>query len=130
MESSFQVALLKLKTIDDMTEKIAEQLKPLQDKAKKLKESKEKLQSKIILYMNRQHLQDQQITLHNNIFAISEQKTTETISKKYLEKQLNKYFSSDAKKVKPLLDFIWDERKTEVKKYIKISEPKMKKLLI
>ena len=102
--------------------KLDKELKELNKQCAEIRKKKEKLQAKICPLIQSEQLED-------NIFSISslnmnicykEQKTSESISYKFLEEKFNDFFDTPDKAA-ILLQYIKDNRKQEVTHVLKSS---------
>lgn len=93
---------------------IDDELKQLNQKSSELRKKREELQTHVITLIQEHELQDnlfQIPTLHTNISCKS-QKTSESISFKFLEEKFNEYFKT-TDECQALLHFLKSSRKYE-----------------
>ncbi len=105
------------------------QLKKINKQASDIRKKKEELQGNICPLIQENKLED-------NIFSIpslqadvsfKEQKTSESISYKFLEDKFNEYFKSD-QEVQQLLQYLKDNRKKEVNYVLRSIDTKQEEI--
>lgn len=98
--------------------------KRLKEEINDVKETKERLEEDILNYMERNNIEDREIIIENNSkLKYSKMKVTETITKKLIIEKLTEYYKNE-NKAKEITDYIYSDRKSELKKYLKKSDIK------
>ena len=92
------------------------EIKKYNNKIKNLRSEKNSFEGEILLYIENNNLQDNIFNLpsYSSKVQYNTNKSYETISYKFLEDKLNKFFN-DSDKASELLEFIKSERKYENK---------------
>jgi hypothetical protein len=85
-----------------------------------IKTEKEKINSGILLFMEDNKITEKEIIYGNKKIKYASQKVTENISKKMILEKLTLFFQSD-EMAKKATNYIYDERTSNTKNYIKIS---------
>ena len=102
--------------------KLDKELKELNKQCSEIRKKKEKLQSKICPLIQSEQLEDNIFSipsLHTNI-CYKQQKTSESMSYKFLEEKFNDFFDTPDKAA-ILLQYIKDNRKQEITHVLKSS---------
>ena len=101
------------------------QLKKINKKASEIRKQKEELQGNICPLIQENKLEDNIFSipsLQSNV-SFKEQKTSESISYKFLEEKFNEYFKS-VEEGQQLLQYLKDNRKKEVNYILKSIDTK------
>ena len=102
--------------------KLDKELKELNKQCSEIRKKKEKLQSKICPLIQSEQLEDNIFSIPslNTNICYKEQKTSESMSYKFLEEKFNEFFDTPDKAA-ILLQYIKDNRKQEVSHVLKSS---------
>ena len=102
--------------------KLDKELKELNKQCSEIRKKKEKLQSKICPLIQSEQLEDNIFSIPslNTNICYKEQKTSESMSYKFLEEKFNDFFDTPDKAA-ILLQYIKDNRKQEVTHVLKSS---------
>ena len=102
--------------------KLDKELKELNKQCAEIRKKKEKLQSKICPLIQSEQLEDNIFSIPslNTNICYKQQKTSESMSYKFLEEKLNDFFDTPDKSA-ILLQYIKDNRKQEISHVLKSS---------
>lgn len=102
--------------------KLDKELKELNKQCAEIRKKKEKLQSKICPLIQSEQLEDNIFSIPslNTNICYKQQKTSESMSYKFLEEKFNEFFDTPDKSA-ILLQYIKDNRKQEISHVLKSS---------
>ena len=101
--------------------KLEEEEKKYKDGLRDLKDKKCQIEEDILCYMRDNNITHKDITVGNGIkLKYAEMKVQESITKKMIVERLTKYFNNDIK-AREATDFIYSDRKNDIKTYLKKS---------
>ncbi len=103
---------------------INEQEEKIKEKMKELKNEKDGLENFILNFMEQNKITDRDIDVGDFKLKYSQNKKTESVTKKLILERLQQYFNGNEQKAKELLDFIYQERTSEMISSIKLSAKK------
>lgn len=112
--SNFNSDVVNLCEIDNL-------IKNKNNEMKILKEKRDLLEKNIILHIESNNLQDNvfNISSMNTKIEYSKNNVKETITMKFLENTIEKFYNNDIDKTKNLIEFIKNNRKTNEKVTLK-----------
>jgi len=117
----FQNAILKFLQYEKQIKELQEKIKPVEDRIKEIKSNKTKLEDRILLYMKKNDYEKSKINANGEVIQMCEMNKREGITKEYLGKKLLEYFHGDNKKANELLNYLYENREIENRKYLKVS---------
>ncbi len=95
----------------------------LKEEMKTIKNEKDNLENSILNFMERNNITDRDIDVGDFKLKYSSNKKTEGVTKKLIYERLVQFLQNEAK-AKELLDFIYQERNSEMIHSIKLSAKK------
>ncbi len=114
--NEFKSTVKKFLQINEHEEKLKEEMK-------KLKNEKDNLENSIMKFMENNNITDRDIDVGDFKLKYSSNKKTESVTKKLIYERLVQFLQNE-EKAKELLDFIYQERNSEMITSIKLSAKK------
>ncbi len=114
--NEFKLTVKRFLQINENEEKLKEEMK-------KIKNEKDNLENSILKFMENNKITDRDIDVGDFKLKYSTSKKTESVTKKLIFERLVQYLQNE-EKAKELLDFIYQERNSEMINSIKLSAKK------
>ena len=100
---------------------LEDQLKILNEKVQYHKKIKNSMQKKLIYNIKKANLSDKAISYQNKKIFITNDKSYDVLSFKFLDECFMKLYNNDSQKVKKIIEFIKNQRNQKINQVIKIK---------
>lgn len=119
MSSELKENVIAWVKYDDEISKYKKELSDIKDKINNIITKRENFESNIIEIMETNKLEKKDIIISDGKIKYNQSKTSNPLTKKYLEKCLIKYFNNNKEQSEELLNYIYKNREIVVKTSIK-----------
>jgi hypothetical protein len=126
INNEFVEAMKKYENYEELIKNEQEKIKDNQNQIKSMKEKQDNLENKIIQYITANKLNSYDFEVERHIVKVSESKTTETLSREFVEEKLSD-FLKDANLAKKATDHIYESRIVKTRPVLKLLKKKEKK---